>query len=255
MGHVGKVLYGEEVAVDARRLHGEGVGVTEIGRRFGVSPTLVRCWVDPEYGERRRESRRAGAAKRRKELGKVRITCPSCGRVRFKLRWSGLNVEDGAAVHRCHACANFENFTPQRLRDRAWLAAAYTTHSQAELIEIVGCSKDALRSWLGRHGIEMRDPYLPKPQLIRLRDKAWLTAQYAEFSAAAIGRTLGCAPTTVVYWLDKHGIPRRGKRAAIQFTFADQKHGRGKRFGRNRQMVSGRGFNDKQPGHVRHFGA
>lgn len=49
---------------EARRMRDDGATWALIGERFGVSPTIVHCRLDPVYKERRREQKNYGRSDR-----------------------------------------------------------------------------------------------------------------------------------------------------------------------------------------------
>lgn len=79
--------------------------------------------------------------------------------------------------------------------------------NQYEMADRLGCSQNTIGRWLDRLGIEKRTDG---------RDDAWNDRQvlyelYVEqgLSTWEIGERLGCAQSTVRYWLNKHGIEAR----------------------------------------------
>ena len=69
-----------EKVAEAARLRGEGLTVTAIAERFGVSPSCVTKWLNPErYREKvRRDNARRGPAKRQWERENA-TPCVDCG--------------------------------------------------------------------------------------------------------------------------------------------------------------------------------
>lgn len=75
-----------------------------------------------------------------------------------------------------------------------------------------------------------------KESLLRLRDREWMAAAYAEYSSIDIGKQLGCGYSTVCQWLRRHGIEARSRSEAGRKRYGSHAD-RSK--GRNRQMVTG----------------
>lgn len=86
----------------------------------------------------------------------------------------------------------------------------------------------------------------------RLKDPVWLASMYEQMSANRIAELLNLQACVVLGWLDRHGIERRTRSEANRLAAVTKSEM--KRFGRNRQMVTGDGHADYLPGTVKHFG-
>jgi len=99
--------------------------------------------------------------------------------------------------------------TPDDLRDREYLYQEYVREgkSQAEVADRVGCGSSTVSRWLRHHDIPTDGP----TQYPKLGDEEWLRTQHRdnERSLADIADQLGCDDSTVLHWLNRHGIETR----------------------------------------------
>lgn len=101
----------------------------------------------------------------------------------------------------------------QRLTDAEWLRGQYIEQRQrcADIAEKCECSADTVRRWLHRHDIEVRPRGGDGEHRAvdkQLTDSQWLRHQYVqdEKTAAEIAEAIGCSPSAVQNWLNKHGV-------------------------------------------------
>lgn len=127
------------------------------------------------------------------------------------------------------------------LADAEWMRSHYEAGSVSSIATELGCSRPTVSRWLRKHGIESRGSdwtekvcttcgvtYKPtgasqkqcgacresrKPiEHPQLRDRKWLTAQYASGkSSYEIAQEVGCSPASVINWLKRFGVPIRGR--------------------------------------------
>jgi transposase-like protein len=98
--------------------------------------------------------------------------------------------------------------TDERLADADWLREQYVDRerSAADIAEECGCHNSTIRRWLDKHGIETRSSGRDSDE--RLTDADWLREQYVDRrrSTVDIAEERDCHYTTVLRWLDRHGI-------------------------------------------------
>lgn len=139
------------------------------------------------------------------------VTCPDCGSVRVTRQPTGnLMCENQRWYRRCRACSG-DLITEQG----AW------NHKQ-----------------------------LPERAQRVLDDRARLEALYTIMSPREVGESIGCSEEAVRYWLTKHGIPTRSRSEATKMMWG--KRSQRRRFERNRQMVTGEGWSDRETGSLMH---
>lgn len=100
-----------------------------------------------------------------------------------------------------------------KLHDARWLRTQYVERgrSRLDIAEEVGCSRDAVRDALAKHGIATVPGSGPAARFDALRDAAWLRVEYVERgrSQASIAAEIGCSQPAVGQALARHGIPSR----------------------------------------------
>jgi len=98
-----------------------------------------------------------------------------------------------------------------RLENEDWLRAQYIKKGMSTIgiAEKLGCSHNAVWTWLNRHGIDTRNGGPQSDE--RLKDSQWMHQQYVEEGQTTyeIASECGCAATTVSQWLRRHGIEAR----------------------------------------------
>jgi len=99
----------------------------------------------------------------------------------------------------------------QMLQDEGWLRENYIQkgRSQREIAAEIGCSQSTISRWLDEYGIQTRRSEQDAPQ--QLKSCEWLQRKYIKdlCSLRDIAEELGCHDTTVLRWLNKHGIQTR----------------------------------------------
>ena len=105
----------------------------------------------------------------------------------------------------------------EKLRDKQWFDEQYTNQLRTyqSIADEVGCTRENVRQWRHRHGIEKTAPHL---HIKELRDKEWLEKRYVgdERSAQSIADEIGCSGAAVSNALRCHGIPsRKGRKFEI----------------------------------------
>lgn len=109
-----------------------------------------------------------------------------------------------------------------RLKDKDWMIEHYIDKAMSidEIIKLVGCGKTTAHRWMKYHGIQTRTlteaHRLKNPNLYKIEDRDWLFDQYVtqHKTPDAISEEFGIGGTTVVRYLDKHGISIRNVSSA-----------------------------------------
>lgn len=100
----------------------------------------------------------------------------------------------------------------ERLSDPDWLRNEYIGQQNtiSGIADKCDCSRRTVAKWLDRHDIDTRETGR-QGQYPRLENKGWLRSHYIdkEQSVIDIAEKCGSGKTTVVRWLDKHGIETR----------------------------------------------
>lgn len=99
---------------------------------------------------------------------------------------------------------------PVELDDPTWLREAAAGRSQRSIAAELGCSQSAVQAAMRRHGIRSR-PSRRASRPVVLDDRDWVVRRYAEASAGTIAAELGCARSTVISALRRHGIEVRDR--------------------------------------------
>lgn len=101
-------------------------------------------------------------------------------------------------------------------RDERYLRKKYVGEGLTtyEIAEECGCVDATVLKWLKKHGIETREGGVDPEEVAadeRLTDFEWLHEQYVDRyrSSLQIAEEIGCSPTSVLYWIDRHGIEKR----------------------------------------------
>lgn len=81
----------------------------------------------------------------------------------------------------------------------------------------------------------------------------WLASKYADLNTSELARELQCSDPTVRRWLVHHGIPIKSRSEGQLVRNSTRSKRRG--YGRNRQMVTGKGFSDSLLGSIKHLDA
>ncbi|MHB8449985.1 MAG: hypothetical protein ACYDAQ_05995 [Mycobacteriales bacterium] len=109
--------------------------------------------------------------------------------------------------------------SPHELCDSAWLRQHYVTDggSLADLAEVLGCSREAVRRALCAARIPRRAPAQPAP-FRRLWDRGWLRERYLDQNASveAIAREVGRSQAAVRRALHRAGIRRHRRASRLQ---------------------------------------
>jgi predicted transcriptional regulator len=102
------------------------------------------------------------------------------------------------------------------LRDESWLRDRYCRQERTtyEIANELGVSSGAVRNWMKWHEIERRGISEARTDgnVEPLKDESWLREQYCEQkrTLSEIGDDLGVTPCSVITWMEKHDIERRG---------------------------------------------
>ncbi len=103
----------------------------------------------------------------------------------------------------------------KELQDTDWLTEYYVDRclTMVQMAEVIGCSKDAVRRAMIKHGIGRRKHTSKYPLL---NDKAWLLRAYVdeEKSCKTIANIVGCKPGLVQNHLTYLGVEMRPKHNA-----------------------------------------
>jgi transposase-like protein len=116
-----RTLTDDRTAAQAAQMREQGASIAECARRFGVSTSTIRRWLDPALAERTRRSARE--LKRTKYTG----TCVDCG---AKTAYSGNR---SLPSERCADCSHEK----QSRETRVWTAEAVIA---------------AIQAWTAEHG-------------------------------------------------------------------------------------------------------
>jgi len=122
----------------------------------------------------------------------------------------------------------------KRLWDEQWLQREYADQERSigDIAEELDHSKSAVLSALRRAGVERRDleaanelRHADDDGAARWRDPEWLYATYVrqQVSAGEIAERCDVDHSTILDWLDRHGIPRRSNREAQLARYTAQK--------------------------------
>lgn len=115
------------------------------------------------------------------------------------------------------------NVNQHTVSDRPWtdestLRGLYWDEnlSLAEIGNNLGCSLTTIHNWMDRHGIDRRPQGTRIQGPMELRDADLLRELYVgeRLTMAEIGDRLGCHETSVLMWLNRHGIDTRERRIA-----------------------------------------
>ena len=105
--------------------------------------------------------------------------------------------------------------------DKATLRRLYEDEEMTtyEIADEMGVCSSTVRYWMDKHGIERRNTashYDSEPW----RDKATLRRLYEDegMSTWEIADKMDVAPTTIQYWMDKHGIDRREPKNNTEYS-------------------------------------
>lgn len=115
-----------------------------------------------------------------------------------------------------HECYMARRLNDDRLEDPDWLYEKYVIENldAYEIGDIIGCAHTTVLKRLREHDIRVQNAseYHTDGDTHPLRDEDWLREQYWNegLSAVDIADKLGCGSTTVISWMDRHGIERRG---------------------------------------------
>lgn len=121
-----------------------------------------------------------------------------------------------------------------KYRDAAWLVKKYVLDelSTRSMAAIAGCSRETIRYWLDKHGIERRGTSEAvqlsygscEGRSVVYRDLSWLSQKYRveKLSCQEIGRICGVTPGTIHNWLKRHGIVSRTLSEAAQLVWASE---------------------------------
>jgi len=120
-------------------------------------------------------------------------------------------------------------------QEESWLRKQYWDNELGfrKLADLAGCGTSTIRYWFRKFGIPSRD----MSEAIRLskskgdelyRNVEWLRTQYIDngFSMQMIADISGCTAATILHWLRKFDIPRRGGSEAIKLSHDKGRHNR-----------------------------
>lgn len=104
------------------------------------------------------------------------------------------------------------NYKYDRLLCKELLYDIYVTQkkSTVEIAALLNCSHASVWQWLNRHNIPTRSVRESRLSSQELTDPLWLKNEYVinEKTTEEIADDLGCAPQTVLNWLNAHNIDR-----------------------------------------------
>lgn len=105
-------------------------------------------------------------------------------------------------------------------KDEEWLREQYQDKTQAEIADDCGVSRTTITRWMDKLGIESDGPGCAQVDG-KHKDEEWLREKYVQEQRSTndIAEECGVGKTTVIYWLDKHGIERRNQREAIHLSW------------------------------------
>jgi len=99
-------------------------------------------------------------------------------------------------------------------RDREWLYRAYIQEEKStyDIADEVGVSRSTIQYWIKKHDMQ-HCRSRRNPARLRLQDESWLRTQYCARgrSMSDIADEVGVTRTTVGNWIERHGIPSRGR--------------------------------------------
>lgn len=104
----------------------------------------------------------------------------------------------------------------KKYHDKEWLREKYEDDvlTMKEIGDLCGVSRTTISDWMDRHGIEKRS----QKETQRLQqegkhtDREWLAQEYHGKSRSLedIARECDVDAVTIMNWMERHGIPRRG---------------------------------------------
>jgi transposase-like protein len=103
----------------------------------------------------------------------------------------------------------------KKYHDADWLREKYHVEQDTmkEIAERCGVTSTTIGDWMDRHGIQKRDQSEAQLPEGKHTDREWLAEQYngEGRTLADIGEECGVTAATVLKWMRKHDIPRRGE--------------------------------------------
>jgi len=208
--------YRDEQWLREKYIH-QSKSMREIGEEIGCDRTTVGRWLK-RHGIEATDKRGVPVSGRvtdgqwlreqyEDKYRTVEDIADECGcgyhTVRRKLREHDIDIRSPGSLER--------RIPDERLADAEWLREQYieNNHSMADISEMCDCCEKSVSKWIHKHGIEVGTRQ--EPADVRLADADWLQKQYVgeERASTEIAEQCGCSHTTVIDWLNRHGIETR----------------------------------------------
>jgi len=104
--------------------------------------------------------------------------------------------------------------TDRQYRDETWLREKYYDEqmTMSEMADECGVSRPTIADWMDKYGLDRRDNSAAQRVSGDHTDRNWLAEQYhgEGRSLADIADECDVDKVTIMNWMERHGIPRRG---------------------------------------------